>query len=94
MNASPDPFEYAASIGATHELDADALKGLQQSTHRVLALMRDGRWHGSQEIIAASGIRDGLRRLRELRQLGCTVERRLVSGRNFEYRLKQNAQVQ
>jgi hypothetical protein len=80
-------FDYAKRIGAVHELQADALKGLGEATHRVLSLMRDGRWY--TEIIEASGIREGLRRMRELRGLGCEVERRLKQGtlREFEYRL-------
>ncbi len=82
-------WDYAKKIGAVHELNLDALRGLTQATHKVLMLMRDGAWHSATEIIRASEIREGLRRLRELRGFGLTVERRMKDGcqREFEYRL-------
>lgn len=93
---APDLFEHAARIGATKELTADALKGLSAATHKVLTLMRsDYDWHSATEIIEASGIREGLRRLRELRQVGLTVDMRLKDGaaREFEYKLERPARA-
>lgn len=89
MNPPSDLWDYAKRIGAVHELDLDALRGLHRATHKVMTLMRDGAWHSATEIISASGIREGLRRLRELRGFGCTVERRVKHGskREFEYKL-------
>lgn len=54
---------------------------------RVLELMGDGKWHTPEEIIAASRQREGLRRMRDLRQW-YNVEHRSIKGRKaWEYRL-------
>jgi threonyl-tRNA synthetase len=84
-----DLFGYAASIGAKPELTPDALAGLSKATARVYELLKDGHWHSATSIIEASGIREGLRRVRELRQRGMKVDCRLQEGskREFEYRL-------
>ena len=64
---------------------------------KVLYLMLDGRWHFADQIIAVSGGREGLRRMRELREIpGATVERKTSPGysRLFLYRLKYEAGLQ
>jgi hypothetical protein len=54
----------------------------------VYDLMRDGAWHDAQAIIEASGQREGMRRMRELRTIGYAIEERRVNGsREWHYRL-------
>jgi hypothetical protein len=55
---------------------------------RVLTLMNDINWHSTAEISStAVGGTEGTRRLRELRALGYTVEKRKVAGSTqYEYR--------
>jgi hypothetical protein len=77
---------YPKAIGAP-ELSGNDLEDLKASTRKVFDFMRDGEWHAATAIIEASGVREGLRRLRELRQRGHTVECRGGKGREFEYRL-------
>lgn len=78
-----------ASIGANN-LSASDIRDLKAATARVHALVSDGRWHTATEIIEASGVREGLRRCRELRKIG-TVEGRPFKGREYEYRFIPNA---
>ena len=59
-----------------------------KARRRVYALMSDGLWHTAEDIITASGIREGLRRLRELREW-FDVDVRNTGKRNFEYQLKE-----
>jgi hypothetical protein len=50
--------------------------------------MKDGAWHTAQSIIDASGQREGIRRMRELRQIGYVVEQMRPEGsREWSYRL-------
>jgi len=71
----------------------DELEDLTAGCRRVYLLMKDGRWHSASAIRLAAGGGDqeaseGLRRLREIRQIGCTFEkRRIEDSRLFEYRL-------
>lgn len=53
----------------------------------IYNLMLDGQWHRAQEIIEASGIREGMRRLRALRQKPGVegVDCRRVAGESNEY---------
>lgn len=63
-------------------------KAFNEAQRRVWRLMCDKHWHSATEIIAASGQREGLRRLRELRKAGFNIAvRRVGDARNFEYRL-------
>lgn len=78
---------YAKSIGATGELSSDDLGELKKATRKVADLMSDNEWHFAQEIIDRSGTREGLRRMRELRQHGFTIERRYHDNREYQYRL-------
>jgi hypothetical protein len=59
---------------------------LSNATREVYRLMIDGEWHKADEIIWVSGIREGLRRMRELREW-FTIEKRNAGSRNFEYRI-------
>ena len=76
-----------AALGGAGVLTTDDVPDLDAGCIRVLAFMRDHEWHSAESIIAASGQREGLRRMRELRRL-FAVERRRVGGkRDWEYRL-------
>jgi hypothetical protein len=56
----------------------------------VLALLQDGDWHPTQQLVEKIG--DGsIRRLRELRSLGYNIELKKINNRNFAYRLESAA---
>lgn len=85
--ATEDLFTYARRIAFTGMTERD-FSGLQSACRRVYDLMKDGQWHDAQAIIDASGQREGMRRMRELRQIGYTVEERRETGRReWQYRL-------
>ena len=82
-----DIFQYAQRVGFA-SMTAHDFSGLQSACKRVYDLMRDGEWHTAQAIIDASGQREGIRRMRDLRQIGYTIETdRPGDGREFRYRL-------
>ncbi len=87
----PDPeddlLNYAARIGATPELTTKDLLRLKGAVKKVHELMKDGQWHTASSIIEASGIREGLRRLRELRDKGKTIERKHLGNGEFSYKM-------
>lgn len=67
---------------------------LRAGVRRVWELMRDGGWHEADDIEMAAGengvpAREGLRRMRQLREYGFRIDRRKADGssRNFEYRI-------
>ena len=85
--ATDDIFAYSQRIAFASMTAAD-FAGLQSACRRVYDLMRDGQWHTAQAIIDASGQREGMRRMRELRQIGYQVEERRETGRReWQYRL-------
>ena len=85
--ATEDLFIYAQRIGFTSMTPHD-FSGLQAACRRVYDLMRDGEWHTAQAIIDASGQREGIRRMRDLRQIGYRIETdRPGQGREFRYKL-------
>lgn len=97
MNELPpsvDPVRHRKALGGDGILTREDLAEFNRATLRVLSIMRDGEWHSSQEIRLAAGnwereASEGLRRMRELRPMGWTVEKRRVRGTGkFEYRLK------
>ena len=67
-------------------LTEEDMKDFSRARRAIYSLMKDGAWHGADNIIAVSGIREGLRRMRELREW-YTVEKRNAGNRNFEYKL-------
>lgn len=79
---------YRRSIGATSLTDKDLI-ALSQSTRRVYELVRDGEWHSATSVIEASGTREGLRRLRELRKIG-TLDTKRGEGREWFYKFTAN----
>ena len=85
--ATEDIFTYAQRTGFESMTGLD-FYGLQAACRKVYDLMRDGAWHSAQSIIDASGQREGLRRMRDLRQIGYTVEQMRPEGsREWSYRL-------
>lgn len=76
-------------IGAVGILRESELPALGSQRRRVYDLLEDGAWHSGPEICLAAGGSEGLRRLRELRELpGTKVERlRDKPARCFFYRL-------
>jgi hypothetical protein len=85
--ATDDIFQYAQRIGFASMTPHD-FAGLQAACRRVYDLMRDGEWHTAQAIIDASGQREGLRRMRDLRQIGYRIEQHRPDGsREWSYRL-------
>jgi len=80
------------SLGAEGILDESDLPKLRAACQRILDLMLDEKWHDAEEIRQAAGTNgtpasEGLRRMRELRKAGYTIERRKAQGMLFEYRL-------
>lgn len=86
-------FEYASRLGGVGVLNERDLGQFQEATKRVHELLRDGRWHSASEIYDVTGQRDGMRRLRELRQVGYRIERSRASedSREWWYRLAPEA---
>ena len=85
--ATDDIFQYAQRIGFTSMTPHD-FSGLQAACRRVYDLMRDGEWHTATEVIDAAKQREGLRRMRDLRQIGYVLEQHRPEGsREWHYRL-------
>ena len=85
--ATDDIFQYARRVSFASMTAAD-FSGLQSACKRVYDLMRDGEWHTAQAIIDAAKQREGPKRMRDLRQIGYTIETdRPGDGREFRYRL-------
>ena len=82
-----DLFSYAQRIGFASMTPHD-FAGLQSACRRVYDLMKDGNWHTATEVIDAAKQREGLKRMRDLRQIGYTIETdRPGDGREYRYRL-------
>lgn len=81
-------FDYAKRVQFPTMTEKDATE-LKAGVREVLALMKDGQWHDAEKIIKVSGVRDGLRRMRELRAKGYVVEKKRLDRetRNWHYRL-------
>lgn len=88
-------WDYIKRLGGAGILKRQDVADLEHARAKVLWLMLDGEWHPATEIINASGIREGLRRLRELRDIpGVTIERKRGMGRDFFYRLSLHTGLQ
>lgn len=92
MKADASAFRQLSLLGGVGILTLEDLQELTEATERVYQLMKDGRWHTRDEIELAAGTngrpaREGLRRMRELRQF-CTIEKaRQGDARAWWYRL-------
>jgi hypothetical protein len=74
-------------------LNADDIADFSDAEKRIIKLMDNGQWFTDLQVIHASCQREGLRRLRNLRKKGYTVETRRIFGtapRRYEYRLTKN----
>ena len=76
-------------LGGAGILTRQDITDLSAQRAKVLYLMLDGLWHTADAICMAAKGREGLRRMRELRELpGVTIDRARCSGsRNYMYRL-------
>ena len=63
------------AIGAEGILEEEDLPSLDSQREKVRQLMLDGQWHSGPEILETAGGTEGMRRLRELRAKGYTVEK-------------------
>ena len=88
--ATDDLFTYARRVAFASMTPAD-FSGLQSACRRVYDLLKDGDWHTATEVIDAAKQREGLRRMREVRDvLKFTIETdRPGDGREFRYKLVQ-----
>lgn len=87
-SARDDDSEIKA-LGGDGILNRDDLPSLNKAMILIRDLMLDGRWHMDEEVIAVSGQREGLRRMRQLRDHGFVVSMRRSTPykRRFEYML-------
>ena len=83
-------WDYIHKLGGEGILSRQDVQDLKGQRAKVLWLMLDGNWHSSQEILDAAGGSEGMRRLRELREIpNVTIERKRGNlGRVFFYRLR------
>lgn len=91
FRARAEDFDLQSIVNShigQHNLTRSQLLDLDSSTGRVFDLMKDGEWHDATTIIAASGVREGLRRMRTLRQHGHVIEREKVEHDRREYRYR------
>ena len=77
------------ALGGTGKLTESDVPELNAAALRILFLLSDGQWHTATKIIEASQQREGLRRLRQLRQAGYEINSRRMTGegREWEYQL-------
>lgn len=80
--------DHLRSLGFSPDTPSHVSVELNAACSAVLAVLRDGQWHGAAEIISRSGYTEAMRRLRELRDYGYAIEKR-GNGRSYEYRLTQ-----
>ena len=83
-------WDCIKKLGGEGILKLEDVADLKNQRAKVLALMLDGYWHSANSIIHASGGREGLRRMRELREIPhVTIERSAnpLAKRDFRYRL-------
>jgi hypothetical protein len=76
--------------GHTSEMNEEDILSFSKAEQRIIELMSDEKWHSAGQIISASGQREGLRRLRALRQRNYQIDiRRVKVGgvRSFDYKL-------
>ena len=81
------PAAQIRQLGGAEILKPSDLPQFWQAENCILRLMRSGRWVRATDIIAASGQREGLRRLRNLRTRGFHIERKRLDSREFAYRI-------
>jgi hypothetical protein len=78
-------------IGGEKFLNEKDLKAFGKAEKKIYELMCDLEWHSATEIINVSGQREGLRRLRTLRDKGLIIEtKRESKSRDFSYKMSVN----
>lgn len=88
-------WDYIKKLGGEGILSRQDVRDLKNQRAKVLYLMLDGLWHRADEIIRFSGGREGLRRMRELREIpGVTIHRMKQPNRDFIYRLQYETGIQ
>lgn len=89
-------WDYIKKLGGEGILSRQDVRDLKNQRAKVLYLMLDGMWHAGHEILTWSGGTEGLRRMRELREIpGVSIERMRPAGkRDFYYRLKYRSGIQ
>lgn len=76
-------------LGGTGILTESDLPRLNSQKRNVWNLMCDGRWHHSSAIVSHAGGTEGLRRMRELREMpGVEIERTREPNMSWSYRIK------
>ncbi len=78
-----------AKLGGEGILTEADIPKLQEATHRLERYMLEveSGWVTHDTILRVTGQREGMRRLRELRELHTIERRRIEPGREFEYRI-------
>lgn len=75
-------------LGGAGILNDEDIKDFSKAQLAIIDFMSDGEWVSATSIIEWCGQREALRRLRDLRSKGFTVERKRIKGsRDFHYRL-------
>ena len=88
-------WDYIKRLGGAGILSRQDVEDLRDAKTKILWLMLDGEWHSATEILTVSGAREGLRRMRELRDIpGVNIERKRGMGRDFFYRLSLHTGLQ
>lgn len=88
VSSVPAVSREIKALGGEGTLTEADLPSLGAAAERVLALLQDGQWHTATEVIRVSGQREGLRRLRQLRQAGHRIDaERSGDSREWRYRL-------
>ena len=90
-------WDYIKKLGGAGILSRQDITDLKNQRARVLYLMLDGYWHSAGDIIDAARGREGLRRMRELREIPhITIHRRrdTLNKRDFMYRLTYKPGIQ
>ena len=84
----------AWALGGPGILTGKDTRDLNAASMRVLKMMSDHEWHTAEEIELAAGkdgipAREGLRRMRQLRQIGFDVSKKRKPGcREWVYKLE------
>jgi hypothetical protein len=79
-------------IGGEKFLNEKDLEDFSKAEKKIYGLMCDHEWHSATEIINVSGQREGLRRLRKLRENGLIIEtKRESESRDFLYKMSSSS---
>ena len=91
MPTQKEVYRELLKIGGLGVLRFEDLPKLSDQRKRVFLYLIDGRWHPGPQIVQVAGGSEGLRRLRELREIPwLTIVRRRsdIDHRIFEYRMR------